>query len=75
MASLFAALCKNFPSTLALHSCAEAVLLVTAAHMRLKCTFRQESSPLSRILNLEFNYCPLFSVLYAERDRRRQMPG
>jgi hypothetical protein len=45
--SLFAALCKDFPSTLALHTCAETVLFMTAAHMRLKGTFRQESSPLS----------------------------
>ena len=47
MTSFFAALCKNFSSTLALHTRAEAVLFMTAAHMRLKCTFRQESSPLS----------------------------
>ena len=67
--SLFAALCKDFPSTLALHTCAETVLFMTAAHMRLKSTFRQESSPLSGLY-----YCPLFSVLCAERGRRHLMP-
>jgi hypothetical protein len=43
MTSLFAALRKDFPSTLALHATAETVLLMTAAHMRLKGTFRQGS--------------------------------
>ena len=43
VASFFAALRKDLPSTLALHSCAEAVFLVTAAHMGLKRTFRQRS--------------------------------
>ena len=41
VAPFLAALRKDFPSTLALHACAEAVLLVSAAHMRLKSTFRQ----------------------------------
>jgi hypothetical protein len=48
--SLFAALCKDFPSTLALHALTKAVLFMTAAHMRLKSAFRQESSPLSWLL-------------------------
>jgi len=43
VASFAAALCKNFASTLAFHACAEAVLLVTAAHMGLKGAFRQRS--------------------------------
>jgi len=43
VASFFAALRKDLPSTLALHACAEAVFLVTAAHMGLKRTFRQRS--------------------------------
>jgi hypothetical protein len=47
MTSLFAALRKDLPSTLALHALTKAVLFVTAAHMRLKSAFRQESSPLS----------------------------
>ena len=38
-----AAFCKNFSSTLALHPCAESVLLVAGAHMRLIRTFRQRS--------------------------------
>jgi hypothetical protein len=47
MTSLFAALRKDLPPTLALHALTKAVLFVTAAHMRLKSAFRQESSPLS----------------------------
>jgi hypothetical protein len=43
VASFFAALRKDFPSTLALHAFAEPVLFVTAAHMGLKRTFRQRS--------------------------------
>ena len=43
VAPLLAACRKYLPSTLALHSCAEAVLLMTAAHMRLKSAFRQRS--------------------------------
>jgi hypothetical protein len=43
VASLLAALRKDFPSTLALHACAEPVLLVTGAHMGLKGAFRQRS--------------------------------
>ena len=43
MAPFFAALRKDFPSTLALHPFAEAVFFVTAAHMGLKRTFRQRS--------------------------------
>ena len=43
VAPFFAALRKDFPSTLTLHAFAEAVLLVTAAHMGLKRTFRQRS--------------------------------
>ncbi len=50
MASFFAALRKDFPSTLALHACAEAVLLMTAAHMGLKRTFRQRFLSSSCIL-------------------------
>jgi hypothetical protein len=41
VAPFLAALRKHFASTLALHACAKAVLLVTAAHMRLKSSFRQ----------------------------------
>jgi hypothetical protein len=50
MASLFAASRKNSLATLALHACAETVLFVTAAHVRLKSTFRQIKlpSPLQR---------------------------
>jgi hypothetical protein len=50
MASLFAASRKDLLATFALHACAEAMLLVTAAHMGLKGTFRQRSllSPLRR---------------------------
>jgi hypothetical protein len=43
VAPFFSALCKDFASTLALHAFAEAVLLMTAAHMGLKRTFRQRS--------------------------------
>jgi hypothetical protein len=43
VAPLLAACRKYLPSTLALHSCAEPVLLVTAPHMRLKSAFRQRS--------------------------------
>ena len=43
VAPLLATLGQYFPSTLALHALAEAVLLVTAAHMRLKRAFRQRS--------------------------------
>jgi len=43
VASFFAALRKDFPSARALHACAEAVLLVTGAHMGLKRAFRQRS--------------------------------
>ena len=43
MASFFAALRKNLSPALALHACAKPVLLVTAAHMGLKRTFRQRS--------------------------------
>jgi hypothetical protein len=43
VAPFFAALRKDFPSTLALHPFAEAVFFVTAAHMGLKRTFRQRS--------------------------------
>jgi hypothetical protein len=41
VASFFAALRKDLPSTLTLHAFAETVLFVTAAHMGLKRTFRQ----------------------------------
>ena len=52
MASLFAASRQDLLATLALHACAEAVFLVTAAHMGLKGTFRQRSllSPLQRMI-------------------------
>jgi hypothetical protein len=43
VAPLLAACRKYLPSTLALHSCAEPVLLMTAPHMRLKSAFRQRS--------------------------------
>jgi len=43
VAPFFAALRKDFPSTLALHAFAEAVFFVTAAHMGLKRTFRQRT--------------------------------
>jgi hypothetical protein len=43
VASFFAALRKDFPSTLALHAFSEAVFFVTAANMGLKRTFRQRS--------------------------------
>jgi hypothetical protein len=51
MAPLFAALRKNSLAALGLHSCAEPMLLVTAAHMRLKRPFRQIKlpSPLRRM--------------------------
>jgi len=41
VAPFLAAFRKDFPSTRALHACAETVLLMTAAHMGLKSTFRQ----------------------------------
>lgn len=40
---LLAPLRKHLPSALALHSSAKAVLLMPAAHMRLKCSLRQRS--------------------------------
>lgn len=43
VASFLAALRKDLASTRVLHACAEAVFLVTAAHMRLKGAFRQRS--------------------------------
>jgi hypothetical protein len=43
VASFFAALRKNLSPALALHACAKSVLLMTAAHMGLKRTFRQRS--------------------------------
>lgn len=45
VAPLLAACRKYLPSTLALHSCAKSMLLMTAPHMRLKSAFRQR--PLS----------------------------
>jgi hypothetical protein len=57
VAPLLAAGCKYFPSTLALHSCAEPVLLVSAAHMRLKRSFRQRSlSSAFRSISLSITY-------------------
>jgi hypothetical protein len=50
VAPLLAALGQNFPSTLTLHALAEAVLLVTAAHMRLKRAFRQRSFSSTSVL-------------------------
>jgi hypothetical protein len=41
VAPLFAALRKNFAATLALHACAEPVLLMPGAYMGLKGSFRQ----------------------------------
>jgi hypothetical protein len=61
VASLFAALRKDFPSTLTLHAFAEAVLLVTAAHMGLKRTFRQ------RILSSIFAVWPALAAELAHR--------
>ena len=43
VAPLLAACRKYFSSTLALHTCAESMLLMTAPHMRLKRPFRQRS--------------------------------
>lgn len=43
VAPLFAALRKDLPSTLALHACAEPVLLVAGAYMGLISAFRQRS--------------------------------
>jgi hypothetical protein len=43
VASLLAALREYFASTLALHACAEAVFLVTGAHVGLICPFRHRS--------------------------------
>jgi hypothetical protein len=43
VATLLAACRKYLPSTLALHSCAESMLLMAAPHMRLKSAFRQRS--------------------------------
>ena len=57
VAPLLAAGCKYFPSTLALHSCAEPVLLMSAAHMRLKRPFRQRSlSSAFRSISLAITY-------------------
>ena len=61
VASLFAALRKDFPSTLTLHAFAEAVFLVTAAHMGLKRTFRQ------RILSSIFAVWPALAAELARR--------
>jgi hypothetical protein len=41
VASLLAASCKDFPSTLSFHAFAKSVLLMSAPHMRLKSPFRQ----------------------------------
>ena len=43
VAPLLAACRKYLPSTLALHSCAKSMLLMTAPHVRLKSAFRQRS--------------------------------
>jgi hypothetical protein len=43
VASLLAALREYFASTLTLHACTEAVLLVAGAHVRLICAFRHRS--------------------------------
>src|SRR5580658_309453 len=61
VASFFAALRKDFPSTLTLHAFAEAVFLVTAAHMGLKRTFRQ------RILSSIFAVWPALAAELAHR--------
>ena len=61
MTSLFAAPGKDFPSTLALHAFAEAVFLVTTAHMVLKSTFRQ------RILSSIFAGCAALAAELAHR--------
>jgi hypothetical protein len=47
VAPFFPACGKDFSSTLGLHAFAEAVFLVTAAHMRLISAFRQRKSPLN----------------------------
>jgi hypothetical protein len=54
VAPLLAACREYFPSTLALHSCAEPVLLMTAPHMRLKSAFRQRSFS-SAFRSISFN--------------------
>jgi hypothetical protein len=52
VAPFLAALRKDFPSTLALHPCAEAMLLMTAAHVRLKSAFRQRVRSLIMTISL-----------------------
>ncbi len=64
VAPLLAACRENFPSTLALHPCAEAVLLMSAAHMWLISTFRQRS------FSSAFRSISLFFTCNAPREFR-----
>jgi hypothetical protein len=58
VAPLLAACREYFPSTLALHSCAEPVLLMTAPHMRLKSAFRQRPfSSAFRSISVIVRFC------------------
>ena len=76
VAPLLAACRKYLPSTLALHSCAEPVLFMTAPHMRLKSAFRQRSFS-SAFRSISFNgtshslgeFRPAYSVLYWNESR------
>ncbi len=77
VAPLLAACRKYLPSTLALHSCAEPVLLMTAAHMRLKSAFRQRSfSSAFRSISVIVTFCaphklrPAHTLLLPERIQR-----
>ncbi len=77
-----AALCKNFSSTLAFHPCAESVLLVAGAHMRLISAFRQRSLssggaflPSVRASTVDcetISVCDSRSTVKAPRSRSRQ---
>ena len=77
VAPLLAACRKYLPSTLALHSCAEPVLLMTAPHMRLKSAFRQRSFS-SAFRSISFNgtshslreFRPAHTLLLPERIQR-----
>jgi hypothetical protein len=67
VAPLLAACRKYFPSTLALHPCAEAVLLMTAAHMWLISAFRQRS--------LSSAFRSIAIIDYAQRALRVSPPA
>jgi hypothetical protein len=66
VASLLAASCKDFPSTLSLHPFAKSVLLMPAPHMRLKCPLRQRQSPESpyRAVHPENRQCRFEGLSY-----------